>query len=171
MLQQLLGRQILWLACRHHILELVVGAAFTELFGDTKSPEVTLFNLLASKIGALTPGDIEVRKPSLPTLTSKSELKDYVGERSTLLFDLLDVPVTFLQKEDWRLQPEYTAVKTSLRNLSPINDSCERALGLATRINTHVTRDETSFQELIQVVEAHQKKFSTKTKKDLKSFY
>ena len=91
---------------------------------DESLPDETR-NLLASKIGALTPGDIEVRKPSLPTLTSKSELKDYVGERSTLLFDLLDVPVTFLQKEDWRLQPEYTAVKTSLRNLSPINDSCE----------------------------------------------
>ena len=41
LLQELLSRQILWLACRHHILELVVGAAFFELFGDTKSPEVT----------------------------------------------------------------------------------------------------------------------------------
>ena len=27
-LQQLLDRQILWLACRHHILELIIGAAF-----------------------------------------------------------------------------------------------------------------------------------------------
>ena len=139
------------------------------LFDETL-PEDTR-NLLAAQIGALRPGEVEVRKPSLPTLTTKSQLKDFIWDRSTLLFDLLDIPIDFLRKEDWRLQPEYAAVKSSLRNLSPINDSCERALGLATRINTHVTRDETSFQELIQVVEAHQKKYSSKTKKDLKSFY
>jgi hypothetical protein len=33
-----------------------------------------------------------------------------------------------------------------------------------------MTRDEERFQELIQVVEAHQKKFGNKTKKDLKKF-
>jgi hypothetical protein len=38
-----LNKQLLWLACRHHILELVIGAAYTKLFVDTKSPEVTLF--------------------------------------------------------------------------------------------------------------------------------
>ena len=37
-LQQLLQRQLLWLACRHHILEIVIGAAFTELLGESKSP-------------------------------------------------------------------------------------------------------------------------------------
>jgi len=37
LLQQLFSRQLLWLACRHHIMELVIGAAFFQLFGDTKS--------------------------------------------------------------------------------------------------------------------------------------
>ena len=54
---------------------------------------------------------------------------------------------------------------------STANDSCERALGLVSTINTKMTRDETSFQELIQVVEAHRKKYSNLTKKDLKKFY
>ena len=365
-LQQLLGRQLLWLACRHHILELVVGAAFTQLFGDTKSPEVTLFKtlktswdsldladislpdiptsyqrekdelltfintllepdnleklprcdykeflelakiflgenierkkgytyslqrpgadhharwmskslyiikmallhhqlpdlhwqtkkkidkmalfvvfvylkswfnapsltsaaendlnlykslqkfknvhkkvssttstvlnrhtwylteeliplslfddkipldkrtLLATKIGQLTPGGTEICKPTLPTISLKSELADFVGERSTTLFDLLNTPVDFLLKPDWQLQPEYNSVKTSLKNLSPLNDACERALGLVTRFNTHITRNEESFQELIQVVEAHRKRYSLKTKKALKTFY
>ena len=66
---------------------------------------------------------------------------------------------------------EYNAVKRSLGNLSPLNDSCERALGLATCLNTHITRKEEWFQELVQVVEAHRKKYSNKTKKNLKSFY
>ena len=38
-LQTLLKRQIPWLACRHHIPELIIGAAFTTFFGDTKSPD------------------------------------------------------------------------------------------------------------------------------------
>ena len=62
-------------------------------------------------------------------------------------------------------------VPWSLGNLSPLNDSCERALGLATCLNNHITRKEEWFQELVQVVEAHRKKYSNKTNKNLKSFY
>ena len=51
------------------------------------------------------------------------------------------------------------------------DDSCERALGLVTHINTRMTRNETSFQELVQVVEAHRKKYSNLTKKDLMKFF
>ena len=47
-LQQLLNRQILWMACRHHVLELIVGAAFKHLFSETTSPEVTLFKIMKS---------------------------------------------------------------------------------------------------------------------------
>ena len=110
--------------------------------------------LLATKIGQLTPGGTKVCKPTLPTISLKSELADFVGERSTT-----------------QLQPEYHSVKTSLKNLSPLNDACERALGLVTRFNTHITRNEESFQELIQVVEEHRKRYSLKTKKALKTFY
>jgi hypothetical protein len=42
---------------------------------------------------------------------------------------------------------------------------------MVTRLNTKITMDEDSFQKLIQVVEAHQKKYGNKTKKDLKKFY
>ena len=37
-----------------------------------------------------------------------------------------------------------------LNNLTPVNNSCERALGLATTFNGMITKDETSFQELPQ---------------------
>ena len=60
-------------------------------------------------------------------------------------------------------------MKKSITNLCPLNDSCERALGLATRLNTKLTRKEDGFEELI--VEAHCKQFSVKLKKDLESFY
>ena len=66
---------------------------------------------------------------------------------------------------------EYDAVKKNISYLCPLNDSCERSLGLATRLNTKITRKEEGFEELIKVVEAHCKKFSVKSKKDLESFY
>ena len=71
----------------------------------------------------------------------------------------MKIPLDFLQSDEWYLQPEYDAARQKLKNLTPINDSSERALALATRYNTHITRDEASYQELIQVVEAHRKKY------------
>ena len=126
---------------------------------------------LALKIGQLPLEELDIRKPSLPSIHLKSELIEYVGVRSTLPFTLVGVPHTFLLLPDWSTSPHYEKMKTALGDLSPLNDSCERALGLVTTINTKMTRDETSFEELIQVVEAHRKKYSNLTKKDLKKFY
>lgn len=43
LLQQLIGRDLLYLACRHHMLELVASAAFTQVMGSSSAPEVLLF--------------------------------------------------------------------------------------------------------------------------------
>ncbi|KAK2705764.1 hypothetical protein QYM36_015958 [Artemia franciscana] len=43
LLEQKLGKELLSLACRHHIVELVIGAAFRVCMGSTSSPEVPLF--------------------------------------------------------------------------------------------------------------------------------
>ena len=138
---------------------------------DENSP-IAERSLLAAKIHSqATAGDLDIRKPTLPQINIKSEISDFVGGRSRLLFDLLKVPLGFLQHEDWHLLPEYIAVKHALNNLTPINDNAERALALATRVNTHITRDEDSYQELLQVVEAHRNKYGLKTKEDLRKFY
>ncbi|KAL5255703.1 hypothetical protein ACHWQZ_G011059 [Mnemiopsis leidyi] len=73
--EQLLGKQLLWLACRHHILELVVGAAFTELLGDTKSPQVTFFKTLTSW------DSLSIGLPEIPPSyrTEKDELLNFVN--------------------------------------------------------------------------------------------
>ena len=130
------------------------------------------YSVLAKRIYQhATTRELELQKPKLPAITATSEIQDFVGERSTLLFQLLKIPVEFLAEDDWFLLPEYVAVKNALKNLTPINDSAERALALATTYNTHITRDESSYQELLQVVEAHRKKYRLKTKKDLEKFY
>ena len=42
LLEQLLGRELLHLACRHHILELVAGAAFSAAMGYSTAPVILL---------------------------------------------------------------------------------------------------------------------------------
>jgi hypothetical protein len=41
LLEKLLGRNLLYLACRHHILELVVSKVFTSLFGKLPCSKIS----------------------------------------------------------------------------------------------------------------------------------
>ena len=128
-------------------------------------------NILASRIGELDSGDLGIRKPTLQSFSAKSVITEFVGDRSRLLFDLFCVQTGFLLSPDWQMTPEYDTVKTALKNMSPLNDSSERALALAIRLNTNITRDDETYQELVQVVEAHRKEYKLDTKKDLKNLY
>ena len=146
--------------------ELVVFSLFDETL-----PLATR-NKLATKISkAITSEELEIRKPTLPTINEKSKITDFVGPRSRTFFDLLEIDHRFLSTVDWYSSPEYTQAKGSLKNLSPTNDSAERAISLMTQYNNKITKDEESFQEMLQVVEHHRKAFSLKTKKTLKYFY
>ena len=54
---------------------------------------------------------LEIRKPAV---------EDFVGGRSGVLFDLLEIPMDFLKEDDWSQAPEYTAIETALKNLTPM---------------------------------------------------
>ena len=85
--------------------------------------------LLATKIYEQSaPGELDIQKPTLPAVNEKSDIIDFVGERSKLLFDLLEIPTDFLHNEEWYLSTEYDTVKKALKNLSATNDSAERAI-------------------------------------------
>ena len=85
-LQTLLAKQILWLACRHHIPELIIGAAFATLFGDTKSPEVTLFKVLKDSWDTLDLADLHL--PSIPAIY-KAEIEELLLFIDSRLQDLM----------------------------------------------------------------------------------
>ena len=127
-------------------------------------------NTLAKNISMLPSVEVENKKPVLPTLNKKSCLTDFVGTRSTLIFSLLEVPHSFLNDPEWTERQEYREARSSLQKLTPLNDSSERALALATRLNSNITRNEESYQELVHVVEEHRKKYGLKTKEDLRKF-
>ena len=47
-LERMLDRELLWLACRHHVMELVLAKAFSLCFGPSTSPEIPLFERFKS---------------------------------------------------------------------------------------------------------------------------
>ena len=118
------------------------------LFDESLSDEIR--NDLAQQIGELNTTEIEIRKPILPVLSKDSKVTDHMLDKYQLYYShsltYLKTSCYRVQHEDWRSQTEYSAAKGSLRNMSPLNASCERALALATRVNTHMTRNEKSFQ-------------------------
>ena len=132
--------------------------------------ETETCNQLARDIGGLPPTSIQIRKPTLPSITSSSTLPDFVGPRSVLLFSQLKLDHTFLLAENWRETLHFYTLKSAISNLHPANDSSERALAMATSFNWRITRDEESYQDMMLVVAAHRKKYGFKTKEDLKNF-
>ena len=42
-IEQSLDREMVWVACRHHVMELVLASTFRALFGPTGGPDVALF--------------------------------------------------------------------------------------------------------------------------------
>ena len=116
-------------------------------------------------------GDIVIKKPELPQIDESSALTDFVGPRSRLIFDLVGVSTDFLKEDRWHLTADYNKIKSTLNNISSTNDSAERAIALMTTYNTRITRTESSFKELVQVVEDHRSTFSFSTKEGLRNFY
>ena len=71
----------LWLACRHHILELIIGGAFTTIFGVTSGPEVTTFKILKTSWKSLNLGDR--RLPDIPSYFKEDipDILEYVDSK------------------------------------------------------------------------------------------
>ena len=133
--------------------ELIPIALFSDEVEDAEK------QTLATKIGKLPSVTHPVKNPSLPSITTTSELSDFVGPRSTIIFNRLGESHTFLSKDEWALLPQLGDVRRSLLNLTPLNDSCELPLALATRLNGAITKDEKSWHELVRLVARHQEKF------------
>ena len=70
LLQDILQRQLLWLACRHYILELLVKAAYQQLFGDSKSSDVKLFSILKDPSFIKVDEPVHLLLKAIPPLSS-----------------------------------------------------------------------------------------------------
>jgi hypothetical protein len=43
LLEKKIGRELMWLACRHHVMELILAKVFTLCFGPSSSPDIPIF--------------------------------------------------------------------------------------------------------------------------------
>ena len=64
-----LERQALWLACRHHILELILKSTCTELFEDTTGPAQTFFKFMKTSWSSLNLSDVQL--PKIPAINTE----------------------------------------------------------------------------------------------------
>ena len=53
LLEKKFGRDLLALPCRHHILELIIGTVFDELFGESNGPNIGLFQYFVNVFESL----------------------------------------------------------------------------------------------------------------------
>ncbi|KAG0715601.1 hypothetical protein GWK47_011564 [Chionoecetes opilio] len=67
LLEQQLDRKVFYLACRPHILEVLVGAVWEHLFGKVKSPENPWFPSTSRTFGT----DLTTDNPTNPVLRQK----------------------------------------------------------------------------------------------------
>ena len=43
-IQQMLGKELLWMACRHHVLEVILSDVFKYEYGPSTGPNISLFS-------------------------------------------------------------------------------------------------------------------------------
>ena len=98
LLVNLLERQVLWLACRHHILEFILKATFTELFvfEDTADLEQTFFRFMKTSWSSLNLSYIQL--PKIPAIYSE----DAVSLVAFIDHQLMPENLEFLLRGDYR---------------------------------------------------------------------
>ena len=96
LLESLLERQVLWLVCRHQILELILKATFTELFEDTTGPEKTFFKFMKTSWSSLNLSNIQL--PKIPAIYTE----DAVSLVAFIDHQLMSENLEFLPRGDYK---------------------------------------------------------------------
>lgn len=89
-LQKMLEEDLIPLACRHHILELVIGAVFHEMLEEvTQSPKIELFEKFSKRFHELNKNDFEsgISEPGVAVIFyhEKDNLIRFINEQITVL--------------------------------------------------------------------------------------
>lgn len=71
----------------------------------------------------------------------------------------LDTDWLFDPSETWPNKPSYAEAKKIVQQIQVVNDCAERAIQLVEEYNSHLTKDENEFQNLLQTVSLHRKMF------------
>ncbi|KAG0724164.1 hypothetical protein GWK47_041208 [Chionoecetes opilio] len=159
------GRSLLQLACRHHIHELIGGASCSIVYGPTTGPNEQLFKRLTwienSTKETLRHDYLELAELTLLFLGGTSlpvgdpSPSKRLGHSITPVgLARLCTPFVKLPVAQWTTSDNYRHGKKVVANLPVVNDAAERALGLATDLNTNkAPKSEEQLQALYRVCE------------------
>lgn len=91
----------------------------------------------------------------------EKSLHNFVNKNSWRIFEALNIQDDFLHSSpsEWKKFESYRDGERKVKCLKIINDCAERGVALISEYNQLITKDEEQKQFLLQVVEAHRKKF------------
>ncbi len=150
---------------RWYLAEHVVPFA---LFSDNVTDEEKA--KIAEKLLALERDSVpSLGLPEFPEVTESTELCDLVTPKTWQFFDIVKSDPSWLTKRvgDWEFDEDYNEVKFFVSTVKVVNDSCERAVAMATEYGNILTKDSMMRRKIIQIVEHNRKLFPDCNKKTL----
>ena len=107
--------------------------------------------------------------PEFPEVTESSELCDFVTSKTWQFFDIVKSDPSWLTKRvsDWEFDEDYNQVKYFVSTVKVVNDSCERAVAMATEYGNILTKDSVMRGKILQIVEHNRRNFPDCSKKTL----
>ena len=82
LLEKKFGRDLLALPCRHHVFELIIGAVYDELFGESSGPSIGLFQYFVNVFKELEISNLNYGLPNDKISDEeKTELLDFINDQ------------------------------------------------------------------------------------------
>jgi hypothetical protein len=106
LLEQKLDKMLLWLACRHHVLEVLCGDVFKSLFGTASGPNVSLFKRFQECWPNI---DQSAYKPCTE-IRVRDDLEILNNDVINFLVELLNGKAEKLPREDYKELLELTLI-------------------------------------------------------------
>ena len=85
LIEKALGRELVWVACRHHIMEVVLSTVFKAVMGDTTGPCVEVFKRFQSQWDVINKENFDL--PDEADFQGICHLREEAKEIFTKLFD------------------------------------------------------------------------------------
>ena len=132
------------------------------LFSDNVSDEEKA--KMADRLVTLPRDEVpSIGHPDFPVVSEDTELWDLITAKSWQFFSIVksDPNPKWLTQpvSEWDSDPDYTDIKAFVSTVKVVNDSCERAVALATAYARILTKDSSVLRKILQVVEAERKAF------------
>jgi hypothetical protein len=96
-----LGRNLLYLAFRHHVHELIIGGVYSALFGPSKSPNIPLFERFQHYWSNINQQSFKPLDPADPWL-SESYIQELKSETVLFLQSYLSSKDEYMPRDDYK---------------------------------------------------------------------